>query len=183
MTTFTTFTQTAPISPETIARFAGSAPDALVQAWREHGAGLVGDGFIRVVDPDRAVTMLDGVMGMPPGTVPVFTTALADLIVYIAPAFHVLRFRYGVIDLLGVDGAQLLADVQDDEFLDRVLTRTNYAEGAARLGVPGPDECFGYVPLLALGGREQAARLDRGGLWEHLAIIMNLAGPPQSRSA
>ena len=43
-----------------------------------HGAGLLGDGFVRVVDPDRAISMLDGV-GFNTPAVPVFTTALADV--------------------------------------------------------------------------------------------------------
>jgi hypothetical protein len=183
MPTFESFTPTSAISPETIARHADAVPSALTELWREHGAGLVGDGFLRVVDPDRALTMLDGILGMPPGTVPAFTTAMADVIVYIAPAFHVLRFRFGVVDPLGIDAATLFAQLEDETYQDRVLARQPYPAAVQRLGVPGPDECFGYVPLLALGGRQDPANLDRGGLWEHLAVVMQFAGPPQPRQA
>jgi hypothetical protein len=182
MPMFQQFRPTGAISEETIARHAGAVPPGLLDVWRRHGAGLVGDGFLRVVDPDHALSMLDGVLGMPPRTVPVFTTALADVIVYIAPAFHVLRFRYGVVDPLGVDTATLFADLPDESFQDRVLARQPYPAAVERLGVPGPDECFGYVPLLALGGRQDPAHLDRGGLWEHLTVIVQLAGPPQPQA-
>ncbi|GEA88031.1 T6SS immunity protein Tdi1 domain-containing protein [Cellulomonas cellasea] len=183
MPTFTNFTRTAAVAEETVARFEASVPPEIAQVWREDGAGLVGDGFVRVVDPDRATTMLEGVVGMPAGAVPVLTTALADVVLYIRPLFHVLRFRFGIIDVIGFDAAQLLADVQDETFLDEVLARQPYPAGVERLGVPGPDECFGFVPLLALGGVPDPARLDRGGLWEHIAIIMALTGPPQSRAS
>lgn len=177
---FAQFLQVAPVGEETLARWAPRVPEPVAQVWREQGCGLVGDGFVRVVDPDRAMMMLGGI-GLPEGAVPVFTTALADLLLWVEPVFAVARFRFGVIDIVGVDAAQLIADLQHDAFLDQTLARAPYAEGVARLGVPGIDECFGFVPLLALGGRGDAASLDRCGLWEHLALVSQLAGPPRSR--
>ncbi len=165
---------------EALGRWGSRVPDPVARVWGGQGAGLVGDGFVRVVDPDRAMMMLGGV-GLPAGVVPVFTTALADLVLWMEPVFAVARFRFGVIDILGFDADRLIADLQDEAFLDDVLVRAPYGEGVARLGVPGVDECFGFVPLLALGGRGDAASLDRCGLWEHLALICQLAGPPRSR--
>jgi len=178
---FAQFSQVASVSEQTLARWGPRVPEPVAQVWREQGLGLVGDGFVRVVDPDRAMVMLGGI-GLPDGAVPVFTTALADLVLWTEPVFAVARFRFGVIDIIGVDATQLVADLQDDAFLDQSLARAPYAEGVARLGVPGIDECFGFVPLLALGGRGDAASLDRCGYWEHLALISQLAGPPRSRS-
>jgi hypothetical protein len=172
--------QLQPIAAETIARHERAVPSDLAAFWREHGAGLLGDGFVRVVDPDRAISMLGGV-GFNTPAVPVFTTALADVIVYIEPAFHLIQFRFGVIDFLAFDSPKLFADLQEEAFLDLILSRQPYPAGVQRLGVPGLDECFGFVPLLALGGKEDAAYLDRGGLWEHIAVITQFAGPPAPR--
>ncbi|MGY4645329.1 T6SS immunity protein Tdi1 domain-containing protein [Cellulomonas sp. URHB0016] len=183
MPTFSHFTTVAPIADDTIARFADQVPAPVVTAWREHGAGLVGDGYVRLLDPDHARQMLDGVVGMPEGTVPVLATALADLVFWIEPLFHIARFRWGVIETLHFDAALLFADVQKDEVLDGVLERGPYTQAVGRLGVPGIDECYGYVPLLALGGSSDPSHLDRGGLWEHLAVVMQLAGPPRPRQA
>lgn len=181
MTTFTQFTTVRPIDDATIDRHAGRVPEPVLTAWREHGTGLVGDGYVRLLDPDHASEMLDGVIGMPDGTVPVLATALADLVLWIEPMFHVVRFRWGVIEVLHVDAALMFADVQRDEVLDDVLERPPYTAAVPRLGVPGIDECFGYVPLLGLGGSEDPAHLDRGGLWEHLAVITQLVGLPGPR--
>jgi hypothetical protein len=183
MPTFTHFTTVAPIAQETIERYAGRVPEPVVTAWREHGAGLAGDGYVRLLDPDHAREMLDGVLGMPDAAVPVFATALADLVLWIEPLFHVVRFRWGVVETLHFDATLLLADLQKDEVLDGVLERAPYTQAVGRLGVPGIDECFGYVPLLALGGSTDASYLDRGGLWEHLAVIVQLVGPPRPRQA
>jgi len=77
MSTFERLNQAQPISDETITRHEKSVPAALAAVWREQGAGLIGDGFVRVVDPDRALRMLEGVVGLNPSAVPVFTMALA----------------------------------------------------------------------------------------------------------
>jgi hypothetical protein len=179
MVMFAQFTSAAPIEPGTVERFQGAVPAPIATVWREHGAGLVGDGFVRLLDPGRASRMLDGVLGMPAGAVPVFATALADLVLYIEPLFHVVRFRFGVIDTLAFDAAALLVDLQREEYLDATLARQPYPAGVQRLGVPGIDECFGFVPLLTLGGRPDPTHLDRCGLWEHLAVIMQFSGPPR----
>ena len=83
MSMFERVNQAEAISAETIARHQNAVPQELAAVWREQGAGLIGDGFVRVVDPDRALSMLDGVVGLNSSAVPVFTTALADVIVYI----------------------------------------------------------------------------------------------------
>lgn len=51
-----------------------------------------------------------------------------------------------------------------------------YLEASARYGAPGYDECFGYVPLLALGGPRKVENLQKVKLVEHLSIITQLAG-------
>jgi hypothetical protein len=51
MPTFANFTRTAEVSEETVARFEASVPTEITRVWREDGAGLVGGGFVHVVDP------------------------------------------------------------------------------------------------------------------------------------
>ena len=38
------------------------------------------------------------------------------------------------------------------------------------------DECFGYVPLLALGGKEDVEHLKKVKMKEHIAVITQLTG-------
>lgn len=183
MALFSTFETAAPVEAATIDRWRDRAPAALVEVWEQQGAGLVGDGYVRVVDPDRAAQMLEGVLGMPDGAVPVLTTALADLVLYIAPAFHIARFRRGTIESLAFDSEDFYRRLEDESFLDTVLERQPYPAAAARLGVPGIDECFLYAPLLTLGGPEVEENLHRGGLWEHLSLVVQMSGLPQPRRA
>lgn len=185
MTTFNTFTQVAPISEETIARFAGQVPSEVVDLWRRQGAGFVGDdGFFRAVDPDRAAQMLEGVFAMPDGSTVLFATALGDIVFHAGGSYFVVKFRFGAIDLAqGVSFDDLVALIEDARHRDAVWQWQPYPAARDRDGAPEFEQCFGFVPLLALGGPNDAAHLQLGGLYEHLALITQLAGQPRVRGA
>ncbi|GAB3812486.1 DUF1851 domain-containing protein [Tessaracoccus terricola] len=183
MPTFIEFTPVAPISEETIARFAPQVPDKVVAAWREHGAGFVGsDGYVRFVDPARAAQMLEGVFGLPKGATVLFASALGDLIVHAKGLYLVIKARWGAIDIVA-DHAfeQLVQRLEDPAVRATAREWEPYPDARKRMGVPGFEECFGFVPLLALGGRSSADNLQPGGLYEHLAVIASMAGMPQTR--
>lgn len=183
MTTFRNFDPVAPIGDETIARFAGQVPEGVVDLWRSQGAGFVGaDGYFRVVDPARAAEMLEGVFGLPDGSTVLFTTALGDLIVHVNGVYLVIKARWGAIDV--VDGRsfdELVAFIEDPAQLQAAWEWEPYPAARDRDGVPGFEQCFGYVPLLALGGSPDAGHLQLSGLYEHLAVIAQLAGQPEVR--
>lgn len=183
MTTFRSFELVAPIAEETIARFAGNVPEGVVDLWRNQGAGIVGDdGFFRVVDPARAASMLDGVLGLPEGATVLFTTALADVVFHVNGLYLVVKSRFGAIDLVeGRSFDELVALIEDPAQRDVAWEWQPYPAARERDGVPGFEECFGYVPLLAVGGSPDVAHLQLGGLYEHLAVIAQLAGQPQVR--
>lgn len=182
MTVFDQFTPVAPIEEATIARYADRVPPAVVDAWRQHGAGFVGDGFFRFVDPARADGMLEGVVGFPEGSVVLFTTALGDLVVWSNATVLVVKFRWGVIDISReLTFEQLAGLVADSTARDVSFEWQPYPEAAARDGVPAFEQCYGFVPLLALGGPPAAANLKLGGLYEHIALIAQLAGLPKLR--
>lgn len=52
-----------------------------------------------------------------------------------------------------------------------------YPEAVQKYGEPAFDECFGYVPLLSLGGPEVAENLQKVKLREHLNLITQFSGP------
>lgn len=183
MTTFRSFDQVAPIPEETIARFAGQVPAEVVELWRAQGAGIVGDdGFFRVADPARAASMLEGVLGLPDESTVLFTTALGDVIVHANGLYLVVKSRFGAIDIVeGRSFDELVALIEDPAQRDVAWEWQPYPDARERDGVPGFEQCFGFVPLLALGGPNDASHLQLGGLYEHLALIAQLAGPPQVR--
>ena len=182
MTTFRSFHPVAPISDATIQVFSGRVPAEVAELWRTHGAGFVDDGYFRFVDPARAAVMLEGVLGLPEGGAVLFTTALGDLVVYVNSLYLVYKSRWGAIDLIeGASFDELVALIEDPAQRDVAWEWQPYPVARDRDGVPHFEQCYGFVPLLALGGAPDPANLKPGGLYEHLAVIAQLAGQPQVR--
>jgi hypothetical protein len=67
-------------------------------------------------------------------------------------------------------------DLADEGFLRDNLNDKNYMAAKANLGEPGYDECFGYVPLLGVGGQEKAAHLQIVKIKEHISLIAQTLG-------
>ncbi len=179
---FQHFSPATPIAEETIAHYAAKVPAEAVQLWRSHGAGFVGDGYFRFVDPARATTMIGNVFGLPENSTVLFTTALGDVVAHVSGMYLVLKSRFGAIDVIeGTSFASLVELIQDPAQRDVAWEWQPYPAARDRDGVPHFEQCFGYAPLLALGGSPDPNNLKLGGLYEHLAIIAQMTGQPQVR--
>lgn len=183
--TFTSFQTAAPIPEATISQFASLVPPEVASAWREHGAGFVDDGYFRLVDPARAMAMLGTASPLPGDAVIIFATAMADLVGWWRDMFLVAKPRLGEIQFaaIGFDRlVELMADVPTDErgmgYRDGAWDQQPYPAARARLGVPGFEDCLMHVPLLKMGGRGDAAAMQIGGLWPHIALMTQLTGKP-----
>jgi hypothetical protein len=69
-----------------------------------------------------------------------------------------------------------LNDLIDDEYKVEFLKPQNYYIALQNQGAPEYDECFGYVPLLCLGGSEDANQLKKVKLLEHMELILAVGG-------
>nr|NLD40565.1 DUF1851 domain-containing protein [Actinomycetales bacterium] len=177
MSTFSEFHGIAPISDEVIARFADRVPTEIVALWRELGAGLIGDGFLRIPDPAEASSWLPLIVDDPEGAVPVFTSALADIVVWQDGYFHNVCTRLDVAFPLSFSKpAHVVRFLEDPGLLERDFRWANYLPAVERLGVPELGECLYYAPLLSLGGPEVPDTLQRGGFAAHLEVAAGFQG-------
>ena len=62
----------------------------------------------------------------------------------------------------------------DEDIRDRILRVALYDEAKERLGPPERDECYAFVPALALGGAETADSVQRVKIREHLGVLAQL---------
>ncbi|SCN06106.1 protein of unknown function [Bacillus wiedmannii] len=52
-----------------------------------------------------------------------------------------------------------------------------YLVAIQNYGIPAYNECFGYIPLLGLGGTEKVENLQKVKLIEHIYLITQFMGP------
>ena len=150
-------------------------PEEMIYVWEEYGLGIFGNGYFRVIDPKVYAGVVEEIYSAGKECVPLMVTALGDVLVWDddAVCYELIFCRYGIYKLFEED---IFPKLLDKEFIEGFFEPVNYNEAVKLYGVPDFDECFGYVPLLALGGGETADHLKRCKAREHIYLISQLAG-------
>lgn len=85
-------------------------------------------------------------------------------------------YRYGKTEVVAKNLRLFFRSLTEEDYLAEQLRWEPYPAARARLGELAFDECFGYVPLLALGGPETVDHLQKVKLREHLYLISQVTG-------
>lgn len=159
--------------------YEGVVPPVLLDTWRESGLASTSAGFVRLVDPSSLVDLVAETSIGFEGAVPLFTTALADIGILINGRIEVLKYRHGRVGILPTRPESLFRFIGSPTGREHAdyLAWEPYPAAVERLGVPTPDDCFGFTPLLVLGGPESADTLETVKLREHVLLITQFAGP------
>ena len=88
----------------------------------------------------------------------------------------IVKYRYGDNDVIQARFKYFMMDVEFGELDEEFFTIEQYDEAVEKYGELEYDECFGYVPLLALGGNESVNNLKKVKMKEHIALIYNMVG-------
>lgn len=75
-----------------------------------------------------------------------------------------------------IDCIILIMQWKDEHFVEKYLEVDKYSKAVSKLGELEYDECFGYVPLLGLGGSEKVENLKKVKIKEHIELITQLVG-------
>lgn len=109
--------------------------------------------------------------------IPIFVTAFGDIICWEESKYiRMIKYKNGIFKGMasGFDffGEELKSGLYNKEYFE--LSR--YYEAVKLLGKIEYDECFGYVPLLGLGGSEKIQNLQKVKIREHIELISHMVG-------
>lgn len=76
--------------------------------------------------------------------------------------------------VLSMSAEEFVQVLDDAEWQNAFLRKPLFDAVKARLGEWAPDECYCFVPALALGGSEQAASVDRVNWNVHQALLLQM---------
>jgi hypothetical protein len=108
--------------------------------------------------------------------IPLFVTGMGDILVWEDNYLMALNFRRSDVEVVAKNFDLFIKNLQEKRFLDKELDWLPYPEAAEQYGLPAYDECFGYVPLLSLGGAEKVEKLKKVKLIEHIQVITHFMG-------
>lgn len=141
-------------TPDFIDRYRALVPPELSEVWEQFGFGTVCEGYLKIVNPED----------------------YTDLLVWERGYLVLVAYRYGKTEVVAKNLRLFFRSLTEEDYLAEQLRWEPYPAARARLGELAFDECFGYVPLLALGGPETVDHLQKVKLREHLYLISQVTG-------
>lgn len=175
--TFPPSTERIPFDPQRHEFLAGNVPLPLAQEWRKFGFGAYGGGLLWTPVPDEPFldpqewSALDGT------GIEVLRTAFADVCVWQGGNFIWLNVHSGKC-VPFYPSAELVFDsaLIEKNFRKTVLLERLFRLACKRLGALGPEECFGFAPLPALGGAIAEEYLIKARMREYVSLAAQAAG-------
>ena len=145
-----------------IAKYADLSYPELNTLWQEVGLGSYCNGLFKLINPSDYQDVLNScyVMDYDKSFLPFMCTAFGDVFAYVENQklnnyIVYLNVRYGTYLILPGNLVLLLNKIIfNKSILKGWFDLENYPVIPEKLGTPDYDECFGYSPLLAMGGSE-----------------------------
>lgn len=166
-------------TPEVLEKFKGKLPSQLIDCWNVYGFGTFMNGFLKLVDPMEFQPAFEEAYDNKDNEIVFAVTALGDFLTWTGDAIRAVYFKNGYDSIIesGDDMEWFFdMDLADQGYLRDNLNDENYLAARTKLGEPAYDECYGYVPLLALGGPEKAENLQKVKMKEHISLIAQTVG-------
>lgn len=152
-------------------------PPEIIALWQEYGFGTFHNGYFKVINPDDFKELLEKSYFFGNVSIPVFATAFGDLLIWAKNRFvHIVNYRYSDFDVITEGFEYFDQTILDDKLADEFYTFKKYESAVKKHGILEFDECFGYTPLLALGGKDSVNNLKKVKIREHIALITDLVG-------
>ncbi|MDQ0497189.1 T6SS immunity protein Tdi1 domain-containing protein [Paenibacillus brasilensis] len=165
------------IEGKTITKYRGKVPDELLNIWEKFGAGSIKKGYLKLINPDDFIDVLNTSYFRSEISVPIFTTSMCDIITFEENKYlRLVKYRRGNFSIIPTSFNLFLSDLLDEAFCNRHLDWGQYEGAVEKLGVPTYTDGFGYVPLLGLGGAEKVENLQKVRVLEHIQLITEMMG-------
>jgi hypothetical protein len=164
-----------------IARYRDQLPPEVLGVWEQYGFGSFCAGYLKVVNPEEYAELLADTYKLtsspvPPPALVLFATGMGDLLIWEDGYLSTIDYRHGTTKVISKGTDFFFGDVVGDYMLVKKLRWEPFLTARERLGELAYDECFGYVPLLALGGPETVEHLQKVKLREHITLIAEFTG-------
>ncbi|AEA15815.1 hypothetical protein BTB_c22470 [Bacillus thuringiensis Bt407] len=168
--------------PESIIeKYSNTLPESLTDIWKEYGFGTTLNGFLRLINPEGYFEIVKETYIRHQNTIPLFTTSMGDILLlekYGDKSYIIqLNYRKGKSKVIASKFELFLRFLEEEEYLEEDMEWNPYSVAIQNYGIPTYNECFGYVPLLGLGGAEKVENLQKVKLIEHIYLITQFMGP------
>ncbi len=174
---FKDYVKSSDVDEETINQYEEKLPREIIYIWKNYGLGTFYNGYLKIINPNEYKELIEKTYFQGNVSIPIFATAFGDIITWEKKQFiGIIKYRYGKNDVISDGFDFFYEDLLDGEFDDTDFNIKKYKEALNKYGMLEYDECFGYVPLIAMGGKESVENIKKAKIKEHISLISNFIG-------
>lgn len=168
------------VNAETISHYETKLPSFLIEMWKENGLSHFNDGFWLTVNPNDYSEIMSWFVSNPSDKIPVLRTAFGGLIYLdLKPQDEFTYFYLCPIKNQVIPLSDRLEDVFNswlttDFLYEPLMFYPVYHQARLRLPIVKPDECYGFVPAIGLGGELNASNVTIQNLKAHLNLLSQI---------
>jgi len=148
-------------------------PEVLLKFWEQEGFGSYHNGLLWSSNPDYLKNCLIDI-NLENDVVVFLRTSLLNFYVYSkkVDTFFNINLRSGWINDVGNDfDIFMMITLLDDEYLRDGIDIIMHEKANKNLGMLDSRSCYGYEPILSLGGEENVQNLRKLSMPEHVSIL------------
>lgn len=173
---FSDFKLSEKVSQAIINKYRDRVGEDVIKIWEKYGFGSTFKGYLKIINPDNMQKLLEETYIMPFNEIPVFVSGMGDIIACDSRGnFVIVDYRHQRMKVIWVD-KKIRWDCFFEDFYQKYWQWHPYFEAVEKFGEPGYDECFGYEPLLSLGGKESVDHLKKVKYQVHIALMGEVQG-------
>ena len=152
-------------------------PIELISVWEEDGFGTILNGNLKIINPEEYQAVIDMPYFRANVAIPIMVTGFGDMITWEKNEYvSIIKYKNGTFDIILKRFKHFFNCLKDEYFTEKYLELDKYNKAISKLWELEYNECFGYVPLLALGGSEKVENLKKVKIKEHIELITQLVG-------
>lgn len=174
---FISYRITNKVDSKVIEKYKGKIPNELITVWERYGFGSLLNGYLKVINPEEYQEIVEMSYFRANVSIPIFVTAFGDIINWEENNYiRIVKYKNGTFKGIASGFEFFWDDIVTDYFRKKYFEVEKYEEAIAMWGELEYDQCFGYVPLLGLGGSEKVENLKKVKIKEHIELITQLMG-------
>ena len=174
---FEDFKLTCRVNDKLISKYEEVLPNEMLDIWKEYGFGSLLGGYLKIINPEEYEELLEMSYFRASVAMPVFVTGFGDVIALEEGRYlRIIKYKNGTFDIIPGGFDFFWEDLENGYIKEINKALDKYKEVVGKMGGLEMDECFGYNPLLGLGGRENVKNIEKVKIKEYIEVITQMVG-------